>query len=117
MNYDFSFNQLKANTDIWHKEVNRLVHTPNGTIMQFVVDDGWHFSDPGHPAEQVTLVTNGEIEWHMDGQVYHLKAGDGVYVPPHMPHGGKLLSGKASGIDIFMPQRTEKPYKQGLRFS
>jgi len=110
----FDFNTIASQTNVWEKERNQIIHTPQCTVMTFVLDENWSFYDRGHRSEQLTLVLEGEIEWEMDGVTTKLTAGQGVYIPPNVPHGGRVLTKHARGIDVFVPRRREKRYRDGL---
>ena len=58
-----------------------------------------------HPEVQMGLVLEGSFERHQDGEVKLLHEGDGFYVPPNVPHGGKAVGGPCRILDVFSPPR------------
>ena len=39
-----------------------------------------------HSYGEYTLILSGRIEYHINGKVYSLSSGDGIYVPENTPH-------------------------------
>ena len=61
-----------------------------------------------HPdAEQAVVVTEGEVEFSVDGQVLRLIAGDVLIIPRHVVHSGRSTGADAQFIEIFAPGRVE----------
>jgi quercetin dioxygenase-like cupin family protein len=88
----------------------RIVHLDN--LMLVVIDftDGPMPSpDPphSHPHEQISYVVEGEINFFMAGEKYHLVKGDMYSVPPEIPHCIQTLSKYARLTDSFYPIRRE----------
>ena len=81
-------------------------------LMTAVIDfsDGpTNAPDPphSHPHEQVTYVAEGEIFFCVEGEKYHLCAGDLFTVPGNVPHSVQLLTDKVRLVDTFTPIRED----------
>jgi quercetin dioxygenase-like cupin family protein len=111
----FDFNDAPKCADIWAGEENRIVHTPNLTMMTFAVEKGWQFKDKGHLSDQITIVLEGVIEMEVNGKKAKLEPGQGVYIPSFASHSGRIISQEAHGLDIFFPLREEPGYQQAIK--
>ena len=61
-----------------------------------------------HPdAEQAVVVTDGEVEFTVDGQVLRLTVGDVLIIPRHVVHSGRSTGADAAFIEVFAPGRVE----------
>ena len=61
-----------------------------------------------HPdAEQAIVVTEGEVEFTIDGQRLHLGVGDVAIIPRHVPHSGRSLGADARFVEVFAPARVQ----------
>jgi quercetin dioxygenase-like cupin family protein len=58
-----------------------------------------------HPESQMGLVLEGAFERHQGDEIRLLRAGDGFYVPPDVPHGGRAVGGRCRILDVFSPPR------------
>jgi len=57
-----------------------------------------------HPHRQTTYVESGVFRVRIGDEEAILKAGDGFFVPPDVPHGAEALEA-GSLIDVFTPAR------------
>ena len=69
------------------------------------VDDGAESPIHHHPEVQMGLVLEGAFERHQGDEVKVLQAGDGFYVAPNVPHGGRAVGGRCRILDVFSPPR------------
>jgi quercetin dioxygenase-like cupin family protein len=87
-----------------------LAHTDNlmVVVMDFV-DGPSDLPDPphSHPHQQVTYVAEGELYFIIDGEPFHLSAGDLITVPGGVPHCIQLLSARVRLVDTFSPIRED----------
>jgi mannose-6-phosphate isomerase-like protein (cupin superfamily) len=61
-----------------------------------------------HPdAEQAVVVTAGEVEFTVAGQVLTLHAGDVMVIPRHVVHSGRSTGADAEFIEVFAPARVQ----------
>ncbi len=78
-----------------------------GELMFSLVelDEGAQSVIHHHPEVQMGLILSGEFERQQGGEVKVLGEGDGFYVPPNVPHGGRALNGPCRILDVFTPPR------------
>lgn len=60
-----------------------------------------------HPHEQITIVVTGEMEFTLDGEVRRLGPGDGVCIPPNVPHSARTLDQPTVAYDAWNPPRED----------
>ncbi len=71
-----------------------------------------HFNEGGigykheHYHSQVTYVESGEFEFSIGEHTKIVKAGDTVYIPPHVLHGA-ICTKEGILIDVFSPIRED----------
>ena len=78
-----------------------------GELMFSLVelDDGAVSAIHDHPEVQMGLVLEGAFERRQGDEVRLLRTGDGFYVPPNVPHGGRAVGGRCRILDVFSPPR------------
>ena len=78
-----------------------------GELMFSLVelDEGAVSAIHHHPEVQMGLVLEGAFERRQGDEVKLLKEGDGFYVPPDVPHGGRAIGGRCRILDVFSPPR------------
>jgi quercetin dioxygenase-like cupin family protein len=78
-----------------------------GELMFSMVelDDGAQSVIHSHPEVQMGLVLSGQFERQQGDDVKVLGEGDGFYVPPNVPHGGRAVNGPCRILDVFTPPR------------
>ena len=59
-----------------------------------------------HAEEQIVIVTEGEFEFSIDGEVRTMRPGDVAVIPPWVPHGARTLNTTCKEIDVFTPPRS-----------
>ncbi len=65
-----------------------------------------------HPdLEQAAYILEGEAMAEIDGIMYHIKAGDLVFYPPHVFHSIEVLSERLKLLVIYAPPYGENPDK------
>ena len=93
----------------------------DGASLNFVWLDPAAFSEdvyedgtaPGHqhPFDMFIYVIEGDLRFHAGGTEHFLKAGDFIYIPRDVFHGGRPSSGKPVHLmEIFAPIRTDYLY-------
>ncbi len=77
-------------------------------IMVSFIDQlpGASFPEHKHDHEQILIMLEGTEDHIIDGEVIKIEAGDVVFHPPGVPHGGSTTTGY-KGIDIFSPLRED----------
>lgn len=78
------------------------------TLVLFELKANFKFEDNGHPNQQITFLTSGEMEFYTDDKKKLLNSSNGVSIGPNHSHGG--FSKGAIGFDAFFPKRIESKY-------
>ena len=73
---------------------------------EFVFEEGVELAAHSHFNAQTSYVVSDSLEFHINGEVIVLNAGDNIFLPPDLPHGVKSLS-SAKVIDTFSPKRDD----------
>jgi quercetin dioxygenase-like cupin family protein len=60
-----------------------------------------------HPHEQMTIVEQGRVRFHIGGEERLASAGDVLLFPSGVEHGATILDQPAVLIDIFSPPRED----------
>lgn len=60
-----------------------------------------------HAHEQMTLVEQGRVRFHVAGVDHEAGAGDVLLFPSGVEHGATILDGPAVLVDIFSPPRED----------
>jgi quercetin dioxygenase-like cupin family protein len=64
-----------------------LMKTAGTRVVLFGFAEGQELSEHTSPHHALVQILSGECEFSLDGKPNHLKAGDLLYMPPHLPHG------------------------------
>jgi quercetin dioxygenase-like cupin family protein len=60
-----------------------------------------------HPNEQITIVTRGAMQFTLAGETRILRKGDGVCIPPNVPHSAVVLDALTEAYDAWSPPRDD----------
>jgi quercetin dioxygenase-like cupin family protein len=74
-----------------------LVEIPADGVVE------WH----QHPNEQMGIVIEGRLLFHIGDEVKELKPGDIYLMPGNVPHKVVPIGGPAKAFDVFYPIRDE----------
>ncbi len=74
-----------------------------------------HRLEPGHapkphshPYEQVVYIVEGEMDFHVGGEVHRVRSGQLLVIPPNVTHHGVVVGDTvAINLDVFTPRRPE----------
>jgi quercetin dioxygenase-like cupin family protein len=91
---------------------NRIISGEKMTINFAIMAPNSSFPMHSHEHEQLTIVTEGAVDWVIDGKVYHCEKGDVYLQPINSVHGGYVCEEGATLIDIFCPSRPDMTAKQ-----
>jgi quercetin dioxygenase-like cupin family protein len=91
---------------------NRIVSGEKMTINFAIMAPNSSFPMHTHEHEQLTIVTEGAVDWVIDGKTYHCEKGDVYRQPSHSVHGGYVCDQGCTLIDIFCPARPDMVAKQ-----
>jgi quercetin dioxygenase-like cupin family protein len=102
----FSFKELPA------KQVNALltrstISGESGTIGYFTYRKGAVVPVHQHANEQYSLITKGSVSVSIRGKDIIVKAGEGIIIPPNIPHSFTALEDGTLDIDFFAPSRMD----------
>jgi len=83
----------------------------NGVMLTFFsFASGAEVPEHAHPHEQITVISEGALEFTLAGETRLLRAGDGVCIPANVPHSAKATEGPTEAVDAWHPPRDE--YRQ-----
>ncbi|AZA57149.1 cupin domain-containing protein [Chryseobacterium shandongense] len=102
----FTLKQLPA------KPVNELltrgmISGEQGTIGYFTYKKGAVVPTHHHSNEQYSLITKGSVKVKILDKEFIVKAGDGIIIPPNVPHSFTALEDDTIDIDFFSPARKD----------
>jgi quercetin dioxygenase-like cupin family protein len=61
-----------------------------------------------HPHEQIAYIIAGQMDFFIEDQVFHLRAGSMLVVPPNARHWGQVVGEEpVLNLDVFTPRRSE----------
>jgi quercetin dioxygenase-like cupin family protein len=83
----------------------RTFDTTGATVNEYRFEPGAAFPLHRHPEEQITLVTDGEIELTAAGEVTSLGIGDWSVIPGEVEHGIRAGAAGAGIVAIIVPRR------------
>lgn len=94
------------------KPVNELltrgmISGEQGTIGYFTYKKGAVVPVHQHANEQYSLITKGSVKVQILDKEYIVKAGDGIIIPPNVPHSFTALEDDTIDIDFFSPARED----------
>jgi quercetin dioxygenase-like cupin family protein len=84
----------------------RVIHTEQLTIAHLWLGKGSIVPLHKHVNQQITMLQSGALEFEMDGEMFVLKAGDVLVIPPDMPHRVVALE-ESTATDLFTPARAD----------
>jgi len=73
----------------------------------FTFEPGSIVPEHAHPNEQITVVTKGGMELTLGEETRLLRAGDGVCIPPDVPHKAVVLDETTEAYDAWNPPRAD----------
>jgi quercetin dioxygenase-like cupin family protein len=85
----------------------RAVWLPGVMLTFFSFEPRSVVPEHRHPNEQITWVTRGAMRFTLDGEERVLQSGDGVCIPPNVPHSAVVLDEKTEAIDAWNPPRDD----------
>jgi quercetin dioxygenase-like cupin family protein len=69
-----------------------LLNTGNSRVVLFGFAEGQELSEHTSTQHALIQILSGECEFSLAGKGHHLKAGDLLYMPPHLRHAVKALT-------------------------
>lgn len=103
--YIYSIDELPFTPLVESENINTQFILSDKVQISFIQNPpGATFPVHSHDCEQILIMLEGTEEHIIDGENFHMEAGDVCVHPAGVPHGGKTLTG-FKGIDIFSPPR------------
>jgi quercetin dioxygenase-like cupin family protein len=81
-----------------------LVYDENVMLVYFDLRKDADLPLHSHPHAQKGYVVKGQLDFHIYGKTYRLKAGDSYLAPSHVEHGATVIE-DCIVIDVFNPAR------------
>jgi quercetin dioxygenase-like cupin family protein len=78
-----------------------LLRTPAARVVLFGFAQGQELSEHTSTAHALIQVLSGEGEFSLAGKPHALKAGDLLYMPPHLPHAVKATKQFSMLLTLF----------------
>lgn len=98
---DMEFEKVGDKTSI------KPINGTNITVMNCVFEKGCVIPNHHHESEQITIIIKGCLKGKINGKEYIVRSGQGIVIPPHLPHEWVALEDTID-LEIFSPLR-EKP--------
>ena len=96
----FNFKKDLDAIDLWGGQIiSRPYEGKELTVVFFDLKPGFKFEDKGHTNEQITWLTEGEMDFYVENSKKKLYSGLGVDIASYETHGG--VSNGAIGFDAF----------------
>ena len=87
--------------------LRREVHLDGVMVTFFDLEPGAIIPDHHHPHQQIPYVISGRLEFDLDGEKRVLQGGDGVLIPPDVPHSAVVVGGPCKALDAWHPIRED----------
>ena len=84
----------------------RAIHTGTMSFLYWNVDASASIPIHSHHHEQVAHVLSGQFELTIADETRMLEPGTVAVIPPHVPHGGRAITG-CQLLDVFTPERED----------
>lgn len=84
-----------------------MISGEQGTIGYFTYKKGAVVPTHQHSNEQYSLITKGSVKVTILDKEYIVKAGQGIIIPPNVPHSFTALEDDTIDIDFFSPARKD----------
>ncbi|HEY1948764.1 MAG TPA: cupin domain-containing protein [Bryobacteraceae bacterium] len=75
-------------------------------ISRLTLKKGSIVPEHSHYHEQVSQVLSGSLQFHIDGKEVVVRAGELLFIPPHVPHSVLTLEDSVA-VDTFTPPRED----------
>ena len=101
---------LRADKEGWETlgggMLRKYVNGVNVTIAQFRLAKGSVVKPHSHKHEQVSIVVQGVVKFTVGNDVYVMRAGDLVHIPPNTIHSAEALEDSLV-VDVYTPIRDD----------
>jgi len=94
-------------TEMMPGVIRRAVYLDDVMLTFFNFEPNAVIPEHHHPHQQITWIVSGAMEFDLDGQKQVLRAGDGVLIPPDVPHSAIILDEPCRALDAWHPIRED----------
>ena len=91
-----------------------LLRTATSRVVLFGFAEGQELTEHTSTQHAVIQILSGECEFSLAGKPHAAKAGDLIYMPPHLPHAVKATTQFSMLLTLSKPEETAKA---GLNFT
>ncbi len=84
----------------------QVIHGERMTVARIFLEKGVLVPSHEHENEQISMVAQGKLRFHIDGEEEVVEAGSVVVIPPGAPHFVQALEDSVA-IDLFSPVRED----------
>lgn len=78
----------------------------NMMLARFQMKKGCVIPTHSHTNEQLSYLLEGSLKFNIDGRELVVRAGEGLCIPPNMPHQATALEDTVA-LDVFNPPRQD----------
>lgn len=87
--------------------LRQAVWLENLMMTFFEFEPNTEVPEHDHPHEQISFVTEGKLEFTLDGETRILRAGEGVCIPSGVRHSARTLDKPVKALDTWNPIRED----------
>ena len=80
-----------------------LMRATNGRVVLFGFAEGQELTEHTSTQQALIQILSGECEFSLGGKPHNLKAGDLLYMPPHLPHAVKATKQFSMLLTLLKP--------------
>ena len=81
------------------------------SVQHFDIAPGSGVDDHSHEHEQAGFLFSGSILFVVDGEEYHVEAGDAYVIPGNAVHSAESTGDESAvGVELFSPPRPNPPW-------
>jgi len=102
----FALQDLKTDA-LTDKIERKTISGTDATFGYFVFKKGAVVPEHQHINEQYTFIVQGSVKVTINKTDYLLHAGEGLIIPPNVPHRFEALEDNTIDIDFFTPRRQD----------
>src|SRR6185503_8457601 len=82
-----------------------VLRSPNSSVVLFGFAEGQELTEHTSTQHAVIQMLSGECEFSLAGKPHPLKAGDLLYMPPHLPHAVKATADFSMLLTLSKPEK------------
>ena len=84
-----------------------LLSAPNSRVVLFGFAEGQELTEHTSTQHAVIQILTGECEFSLAGKPHALKAGDLLYMPPHLPHAARATKQFSMLLTLSKPDTSK----------